>query len=63
MIRINDNDHKALVNLAILKDKIGKRDEAISHLERAIVIKGTDRKLHTNLGIIKRKEGKFEESY
>ena len=62
MIEIDKDDHKSLVNLAILKDRLGKWGEAIKHLEEAVVIKGaTDRKIHTNLGIIKRKEGKLQE--
>lgn len=41
---------------------MGKGEEAINYLERAIVLKGTDRKIHTNLGIINRKIGNFEKS-
>lgn len=62
VMEIDKRDHKTLVNLAILKDKVGRREEALVNLERAIAIKGTDRKIHTNLAIIKRKEGKIEES-
>lgn len=35
---------------------------ALKNLEKAIVIKGTDRRIHTNLGIINRKIGNYEKS-
>lgn len=59
---MDPHDHKALVNVAIMHDKLGQKDLALQSLERAVVIKGSDRKIHANLGIINRKMGNFEKS-
>ena len=63
VLDLDPNDHKCMVNIAILKERMGQRDAALKHLEQAIVLKGTDRKILTNLGIIKRKDSQFQESH
>lgn len=57
VLELDKFDHKALVNLAVAKEKIGKSDEAMKDLERAIVAGETNRKIYTNLAIILRKKG------
>lgn len=54
------NDYKSLVNLAVLKEKGGLHNEAITLLERATKLGG--RKAHLNISITYLQQGLFSES-
>jgi tetratricopeptide (TPR) repeat protein len=62
VLEINPKDHKAMVNAALISDKLGNRDEAIKLLEQAVSLKATDRRIYTNLGAFHRLKGNFDES-
>ena len=54
VLELDPKDHRAHVNLAIMKEKAGRREEALIDLERAIALNHKDRRIHINLGVIKR---------
>lgn len=62
VLKLDQWDHKALVNIAVAKEKLGKSEEAIKDLEKAIISGEKNRKIYTNLAIILRKKGQYDES-